>query len=179
MLDIQTGCWLEITFIEGYEPRCTLSNILYGIMYRFRVLAVNDAGASEPGPPSEPVVVDVPGVQIAPYFVQVLGDTIALEHEKVRQELGKASSLDVIHVCQFATDRVSRPRTGHSEAVHPVVQGRPGDLLLRPHRDARGGGGGRGRPQGSEAQRLRNGQVRRLQRHGKGGLRRSAHNRRQ
>ncbi len=33
-------------------------------MYRFRVAAVNDAGASEPGPPSEPVVVDVPGVQV-------------------------------------------------------------------------------------------------------------------
>lgn len=28
MLDIQTGRWIEITFIEGYEPRCTLSNIL-------------------------------------------------------------------------------------------------------------------------------------------------------
>jgi hypothetical protein len=29
------------------------------------------------------VVIDVPGVQIAPYFVLVLNDTIALEHEKV------------------------------------------------------------------------------------------------
>jgi hypothetical protein len=28
MLDIQTGKWIEITFIEGYEPKCTLSNIL-------------------------------------------------------------------------------------------------------------------------------------------------------
>jgi hypothetical protein len=36
MLDIQSGTWIEITFIEGYEPKCTLSNILYGIMYRFR-----------------------------------------------------------------------------------------------------------------------------------------------
>ena len=34
MLDIQSGTWIEITFIEGYEPKCTLSNILYGIMYR-------------------------------------------------------------------------------------------------------------------------------------------------
>ena len=83
MLDIQSGCWIEITSIEGYEPQCTLSNILYGIMYRFRVVALNDAGASEPGAPSEPVVIDVPGVQIAPYFVQSLNDTIALEHEKV------------------------------------------------------------------------------------------------
>jgi len=83
MLDIQTNNWLEITFIEGFEPRCTLSNILYGIMYRFRVIAYNDAGPSEPGEASEPVVIDVPGVQIAPYFVLMLNDTIALEHEKV------------------------------------------------------------------------------------------------
>ena len=34
MLDIQSSNWIEITFIEGFEPRCTLSNILYGIMYR-------------------------------------------------------------------------------------------------------------------------------------------------
>ena len=46
-------------------------------------MALNDAGSSEPGEPSEPVVIDVPGVQIAPYFVQMLNDTIALEHEKV------------------------------------------------------------------------------------------------
>jgi len=83
MLDIQTNNWIEITFIEGFEPRCTLSNILYGIMYRFRVIAYNDAGPSEPGDASEPVVIDVPGVQIAPYFVLMLNDTIALEHEKV------------------------------------------------------------------------------------------------
>eukprot|EP00090_Calanus_glacialis_P046314 TRINITY_DN903_c0_g1_i1.p1 TRINITY_DN903_c0_g1~~TRINITY_DN903_c0_g1_i1.p1 ORF type:complete len:972 (-),score=286.61 TRINITY_DN903_c0_g1_i1:125-3040(-) len=83
MLDIQTNNWIEITFIEGFEPRCTLSNILYGIMYRFRVIAYNDAGPSEPGDPSDPVVIDVPGVQIAPYFVLMLNDTIALEHEKV------------------------------------------------------------------------------------------------
>ena len=32
MLDIKSGQWIEITFIEGYEPKCTLKNILYGIM---------------------------------------------------------------------------------------------------------------------------------------------------
>ena len=83
MLDIQSGRWVEVTFIDGYEPKCTLSNILYGIMYRFRVVCLNDAGPSQPGEPSEPIVIDVPGVQIAPYFVQMLNDTIALEHEKV------------------------------------------------------------------------------------------------
>lgn len=84
MLDLQSGCWVEITFIEGYEPKCTLSNILYGILYRFRIVAINDAGASHPGEPSEPVVVDVPGVQIAPYFVHsLMENVIVLEHEKV------------------------------------------------------------------------------------------------
>ena len=34
MLDIQTNNWIEVTFVEGFEPKCTLSNILYGIMYR-------------------------------------------------------------------------------------------------------------------------------------------------
>ena len=84
MLDLQSGCWIEITSIEGYEPRCTLSNILYGIMYRFRVVALNDSGPSAPGEPSEPIVIDVPGVQIAPYFVQHRNDIIAIEHEKGR-----------------------------------------------------------------------------------------------
>ena len=72
-----------MTTFQGFEPRCTLSNILYGIMYRFRAIAYNDAGPSEPGDPSDPVVIDVPGVQIAPYFVLMLNDTIALEHERV------------------------------------------------------------------------------------------------
>ena len=52
-------------------------------MYRFRAIAFNDAGPSDPSEASDPVVIDVPGVQIAPYFVLMLNDTIALEHEKV------------------------------------------------------------------------------------------------
>merc|ERR1719189_1619696 len=83
MLDIQSGRWVEVTFIEGYEPKCSLGNILYGIMYRFRVVALNDAGPSEAGEPSEPVVIDVPGVQIAPYFVHTLNDTMALENDTI------------------------------------------------------------------------------------------------
>ena len=77
------------------------------------MIAYNDAGPSEPGEASEPVVIDVPGVQvskiifkifihrpteptpqIAPYFVLMLNDTIALEHEKVN-ELATVSFVDI------------------------------------------------------------------------------------
>ena len=51
--------------------------------FRFRVIALNDAGRSVASEPSEPVVVDVPGVRIAPYFVSSLTDVVALEHEQV------------------------------------------------------------------------------------------------
>ena len=27
MLDIKSGQWIEITFVEGYEPKCSLGNI--------------------------------------------------------------------------------------------------------------------------------------------------------
>ena len=47
------------------------------------MVALNDAGPSEPGEPSEPIVIDVPGVQIAPYFVHTLNDTMALENDTV------------------------------------------------------------------------------------------------
>ena len=47
------------------------------------MIALNDAGRSVASEPSEPVVVDVPGVRIAPYFVSSLTDVVALEHEQV------------------------------------------------------------------------------------------------
>ena len=50
-------------------------------------MALNDAGPSDPGEPSEPVVIDVPGVQIAPYFVHTLNDTMALENETVLSQM--------------------------------------------------------------------------------------------
>ena len=58
------------------------------------MIALNDAGPSEAGEPSDPVVVDVPGVQIAPYFVQMLNDVIALEHEKVALIMSKQLSFN-------------------------------------------------------------------------------------
>ena len=37
-----------------------------------RVIAYNDAGPSEAGEPSEPVVIDVPGVQVHQLFAKKL-----------------------------------------------------------------------------------------------------------
>ena len=48
------------------------------------MIALNDAGPSPASEPSEPVVVDVPGVRIAPYFVSNLTDVTALEHDEVK-----------------------------------------------------------------------------------------------
>ena len=58
-------------------------NTIFIFRYRFRVVALNDAGPSEAGEPSEPVVIDVPGVQIAPYFDHTLNDKMALENDTV------------------------------------------------------------------------------------------------
>ena len=46
-------------FAKIYKKLCFLESIL-----NFRVIAYNDAGPSEPGEASEPVVIDVPGVQV-------------------------------------------------------------------------------------------------------------------
>ena len=47
------------------DTECTLSNILSGILYRFRVTAITKEGLSSfPSDPSEPFVIDIPGVQV-------------------------------------------------------------------------------------------------------------------
>lgn len=46
-------------FARIYKKLYFLESIL-----NFRVIAYNDAGPSEPGEASEPVVIDVPGVQV-------------------------------------------------------------------------------------------------------------------
>ena len=54
--------WVRVT--ESYESKSTLANILAGIMYRFRVIGVLDDGRTTlPSEPSDPFVVDLPGLQ--------------------------------------------------------------------------------------------------------------------
>ena len=63
MWDLGLQEWVHITTSE--EPVCTLSNILSGILYRFRVTALtSEGGSSFPSDPSEPFVIDIPGVQV-------------------------------------------------------------------------------------------------------------------
>ena len=63
MWDLGLQEWVHITTSE--EPLCTLSNILSGILYRFRVTALtSEGGSSFPSDPSEPFVIDIPGVQV-------------------------------------------------------------------------------------------------------------------
>jgi len=69
MYDLPTGNWVMVTQTDGSECRSILDNILCGIMYRFRVRAINEVGTSAPGIPSDAFVIDTPGVHIAPYFI--------------------------------------------------------------------------------------------------------------
>lgn len=77
MWDLGLQEWVHITTSE--EPLCTLSNILSGILYRFRVTALtSEGGSSFPSDPSEPFVIDIPGVQIAPYWIQTPPTIVSL-----------------------------------------------------------------------------------------------------
>ena len=75
--------YATVSYIYIPDASKNTSNTISIFRYRFRVVALNDAGPSEAGEPSEPVVIDVPGVQIAPYFVHTLNDTMALENDTV------------------------------------------------------------------------------------------------
>ena len=75
--------YIHIYIIVILKAPQNIMNTMIIFRYRFRVVALNDAGPSEAGEPSEPVVIDVPGVQIAPYFVHTLNDTMALENDTV------------------------------------------------------------------------------------------------
>ena len=84
---VSTTDWYQFsncaTYILLFSAPIDIMNTISIFRYRFRVVALNDAGPSEAGEPSEPVVIDVPGVQIAPYFVHTLNDTMALENDTV------------------------------------------------------------------------------------------------
>ena len=75
--------YATVPYIVILKASQNIMNTMIIFRYRFRVVALNDAGPSEAGEPSEPVVIDVPGVQIAPYFVHTLNDTMALENDTV------------------------------------------------------------------------------------------------
>ncbi|XP_040580941.1 uncharacterized protein [Lepeophtheirus salmonis] len=70
MWDLGMNEWVRVVGTD--DPgvtECRLSNILSGMLYRFRVSAVTDAGLSLPSLPSEAFVINIPGVNIAPYWV--------------------------------------------------------------------------------------------------------------
>ena len=55
---------------------CVLSNILSGMLYQFRVIALLTNGReSEPSDASDAFIVDIPDVNIAPYFVNAVPDS--------------------------------------------------------------------------------------------------------
>ena len=61
-----TGLQEWILVATADDTECTLSNILSGILYRFRVTAITKDGLSSfPSDPSEPFVIDIPGVQVS------------------------------------------------------------------------------------------------------------------
>ena len=65
MWDLGLQEWVHVASTE--IPELTLSNILSGILYRFRVTALTaEGGVSFPSDPSEPFVIDIPGVQVQP-----------------------------------------------------------------------------------------------------------------
>jgi hypothetical protein len=67
MWDLGLQEWVHVSTTKS--PECTLSNILSGILYRFRVTALtSEGGVSFPSDPSEPFVIDIPGVQVNYYF---------------------------------------------------------------------------------------------------------------
>ena len=64
-------------FAGIYKKLYFLESIL-----NFRVIAYNDAGPSEPGEASEPVVIDVPGVQV----IIIILITIRVDQRVERQK---------------------------------------------------------------------------------------------
>ena len=69
----------RVAATDDHKPECILSNILSGILYRFRVTAITkDGNVSFPSDPSDAFVLDMPGVQIAPYWIQTPPTIVSL-----------------------------------------------------------------------------------------------------
>ena len=81
MWDLTGADW--ITVVETNQAKCKLSNILSGVLYQFRVIAMTSNGpAGYPSEPCEPFIVNIPNVSIAPYWVHPLNcSTVAYEGE--------------------------------------------------------------------------------------------------
>lgn len=68
MWDLGLQEWVHVATTDFAE--LTLSNILSGILYRFRVTAITaEGGVSFPSDPSEPFVIDIPGVQVNTFVI--------------------------------------------------------------------------------------------------------------
>ena len=62
MWDLGLQEWVRVAATDDHKPECILSNILSGILYRFRVTAVTkDGNVSFPSDPSDAFVLDMPG----------------------------------------------------------------------------------------------------------------------
>ena len=61
---------------SNVAENCVLSNILSGMLYQFRVIALLTNGReTEPSDASDAFIVDIPDVNIAPYFVNAVPDS--------------------------------------------------------------------------------------------------------
>lgn len=81
MWDYGTREWTDVMTCK--ETKCALSNILSGMLYKFRV-AVVLFGADGPAvfsQASQPFIVDIPHMSIKPYWIsEPLGDRVEVPH---------------------------------------------------------------------------------------------------
>ena len=91
MWDLGLQEWVRVAATDDHKPECILSNILSGILYRFRVTAITKEGnVSFPSDPSDAFVLDMPGVQIAPYWIQTPPTIVSLTMDQTLTLQAKA-----------------------------------------------------------------------------------------